>query len=287
MSAWIWLGVFIWLGYTVEAVAGFGGTVIALAMGALVLPIGELLPVLVPLSLVLTAGLSVRHYRSIDWNTLLRGVLPLMGAGMLAGYFLRPRLGSAVLKPLYGVLIVAFAARELWRLRERERASMAPRQRPAVVRTLMLVAGVTHGLFASGGPPLVYALAGSRLDKAHLRSTLLAVWVALNSVLTMMYLLDGTLLPALPRVLTYLPLLVAGVLLGEWLHRHIDEHRFRQVVFALLIVTGGVLTLSPDQQRGRTDSARSGLSTRVAAQPQIEGCNDSWPGWPTYCEVTQ
>ena len=242
MSPWIWLGLFIWLGYTVQTVAGFGGSVFALALGALVLPIPELLPVLVPLSLVSTAYLGGRYYRYIHWATLLRRVLPFMGAGMLAGYFLRPELGADILKPLYGVLIIVFAGRELWRLRARP--PVTPRQRPAVALTLMLAAGVIHGMFASGGPLLVYALAGSKLDKAHLRSTLLAVWVALNSVLAIMYLADGSLLPALPRVLAYVPLLVVGVVLGEWLHRRIDEHRFHQVVFGLLVVVGLVLASS-------------------------------------------
>ena len=39
-------------------------------------------------------------------------------------------------------------------------------------RLLSLGAGISHGLFASGGPLLVFALAGTHLDKARLRATL-------------------------------------------------------------------------------------------------------------------
>lgn len=242
MSVWILLGLFILLGYTVEAVAGFGGTVIALSLGALVLPIPVLLPILVPLTLVMTGYLTARHWRRIHWPTLLRLILPLMAAGTVIGSILRPELSATVLKPLYGILIVVFAARELWRLWRR--TSAPSRHPPLLTSVLMFFAGVIHGLFASGGPMLVYALAGTELDKARLRSTLIAVWFTLNGLLTLVFLANGSLVPALPQLPAYLPAVFVGVVVGEWLHHRIDERRFRQVIFTLLALTGLVLVLS-------------------------------------------
>lgn len=239
MDPWLWLGLFVLLAYTVEAATGFGSIVIALSLGALLLPIAELLPVLVPLNIVMSGYLSVRHRAHIHWPTLLRLILPLMAVGTLAGYLLRPALGDTVLRTLFGVLIVWFAGRELWRLRK---ANAAAGHHPALLtRVLMLAAGATHGLFASGGPLLVYALAGSSLGKSQLRATLVAVWFSLNSLLTLIYLLDGSLLPALPRVATYLPLVIAGIAVGEWLHRRVNELQFRRLVFAVLAVAGVAL----------------------------------------------
>lgn len=237
---WIWLGAFILLAYTVEAVTGFGSIVIALSLGALFLPIPEMLPVLVPLNILSSGYLSLRYRARIHWPTLLRLILPLMAAGTLLGYLLRPALGGAVLQSLFGVLIVWFACRELWRMRN---ARVTRGHGRVATGGLMLAAGVTHGLFASGGPLLVYALAGTTLGKAAMRATLIAVWLSLNGMLTVIYLLDGTLVPALPRLAAYLPLVVAGIVAGEWLHHRIDERRFRQIVFALLAVTGVLLAL--------------------------------------------
>jgi uncharacterized membrane protein YfcA len=107
----------------------------------------------------------------------------------------------------------------------------------------MFTAGLTHGLYASGGPLLVYALTGVSLGKAAFRATLLAVWLSLNGLLTLVFALDGSLWPSLPRVVLFLPLLVAGVLAGEWLHHRVDESRFRQVVFTVLLATGVTLML--------------------------------------------
>ena len=137
-----------------------------------------------------------------------------------------------------GQLILWFAGRELWRLRHAQALPVRPAW---LTRLITLGAGLSHGLFASGGPLLVYGLAGTELDKARLRATLVSVWFSLNSLLTVAFLLDGRLLPALPQVASYAPLLLLGVWLGERLHRRFDERHFRIAIYCLLLLTGTLL----------------------------------------------
>jgi uncharacterized membrane protein YfcA len=235
------LGAFILLAYTLEAVTGFGSIVIALSLGALLLPIDQLLPVLVPLNIGMTGYLVWRHRAQIDRSLLLGTILPGMLAGTLLGYWLLPYLDAALLKRGFGLLILWFAGRELWRLRH---AAALPIRPAWLTRAITLGAGLSHGLFASGGPLLVYGLAGTTLDKARFRATLVTVWFTLNSLLTAAFLLDGRLQPALPQVLAYAPLLLVGLWLGEHLHRRFDERHFRLAIHVLLLVTG-VLLLAP------------------------------------------
>ncbi|MCC1496011.1 sulfite exporter TauE/SafE family protein [Alcanivorax sp. 1008] len=235
---YLWLlAIFILFAYTVEAVTGFGSIVIALSLGALLMPVPELLPILVPLNILMTGWLTSRLYRNIDVQLLLRRIVPLMLTGTLLGYLLLPWLSERWLKPLFGLLILWFSARELWRLNH----GGAVHHPKWLTPPLMFSAGITHGLFASGGPLLVYALAGTSLDKARFRATLIAVWFLLNSSLTIAFLLDGRLQSALPAVLMLAPLLPVGVWLGEKLHHRIDEGLFRKLVYGLLMVTGSVL----------------------------------------------
>jgi uncharacterized membrane protein YfcA len=235
---WLMLAGFILLAYTLEAITGFGSIVIALSLGALLLPIDQLLPVLVPLNICMTGYLVARHWRSIDWRLLLGMILPGMVVGTLLGYALLPFLDAALAKRLFGALVLWFAARELWRLRHASAQSTRPLW---LSRLISLCAGVSHGLFASGGPLLVFALAGTQLDKARLRATLVSVWFTLNSLLTVAFLLDGSLLPALPQVLSYAPLLLIGVWLGERLHQRFNEQHFRLAIYLLLLATGCLL----------------------------------------------
>ncbi len=239
-AAWLLIALFVLLSYTTEAMVGFGAIVISLSLGALVLPLHALMPVLVPLNILMTGYLTLRYRHQVQWRLLLAGILPLMAAGALLGYFGQPWLGQSTLKLLLGVLIVASSVRELWRLR----SGRIPRAHGAWwSRGWMLAAGVTHGLFASGGPMLVYALSGVDLDKTRFRATLIAVWFTLNSLLTLSYALDGSLAPALPRVAQLAPVVVLGLILGDALHYRVDERRFRTVLFRVLLLAGLALVL--------------------------------------------
>ena len=237
---WAAIGGFIFVAFTLEVITGFGSTVIALALGALLVPIESLLPVLVPLSLFMSATIAWRYRELIDWSLLLHTVLPGMFLGTLVGYGLIPLLNGALMKGLFGLIIIWFAASELWR----DRQHTIDRPKPVwIVRTLIFLAGVSHGLFASGGPLLVYSVAGLPLGKLKFRATLSTVWLALNTFLSCIYLMDGQLLPALPRVASYIPLLLAGLWVGEKLHHRVDESQFRKLIFVLLLVTGSLLVM--------------------------------------------
>lgn len=238
-TAWIALGGFILLGFTLEAITGFGGTVIALALGALLLPIATLVPVLVPLSLAMGIVLAWRHRGHLDQRLLWALILPAMTAGTALGYVLRPTLDPAVMKTVFGLLVSWTAARTLWqRVRSRP-----PSHRPAWrSRAITFVAGITHGLYASGGPLLVYALSGMRLDKARFRVTLIAVWLVLDGALSAAFWLDGRLQTAWPSVLHYLPVVALGTWLGESLHARVSERHFETLTALLLLVTGMLLT---------------------------------------------
>ena len=60
-------------------------------------------------------------------------------------------------------------------------------------------------------------------------------------LLTLVFLLDGSLLPAAPRIAMLVPVVVVAMVLGEVLHHRVNEQRFRQAVFVVLAVTGAIL----------------------------------------------
>ncbi|SFR65911.1 hypothetical protein SAMN05216203_2284 [Marinobacter daqiaonensis] len=240
MDPWLWLGLCILLAYTIEAITGFGSIVIALSLGAVLLPIPEMLPVLVPLNVLMSGYLTWKHRHHIHWRLLSTLILPLMLTGTITGYVLTPWLGAAALKTLFGLLVVWFAGKELWRIFG---GRVAVPHNLAASRVITFGAGITHGLFASGGPLLVYALAGIQLDKGRTRATLLTVWFTLNLTLSVLYMFDGSLITSAGRLVWYLPLLVIGVWAGEFLHHRLNEDRFRQAVYGVLLVTGLLLML--------------------------------------------
>lgn len=225
----------------VEAISGFGSTVISVTLGAHFFSIDRLIPALVPVNILLSLYLVTAHRQHIDSALLARHILPFMGTGIFFGMAFFNILANTVLKRLLGVLVVIFCVRELYKLWYKQTSPPIPIYWS---RFWMAMAGVIHGLYASGGPLLVYALSGLTLDKSQLRSTLSTVWLILNSILLLNYVFTGRInLETLQFSLIFLPSLPLGIVLGEWLHHHIDEYRFRLGVFGVLLLAGGSLAL--------------------------------------------
>lgn len=215
------------VGFTVQSTVGFGAMLTCLTLGAQWLPIDDLLPQLIPLSMLQAVALMAR-YGQVAWATLLQVVLPLAAVGLVGGIALRTGL-SVDLRPLLGLAVLALAMRELWR---GPHAAPPP---PAARHAAFLGAGLLQGLFATGGPPLVWGLASAGLPKTAFRSTLVASLAGMNVGLMASFGWQGQLDASTAWGTAWLVVpMVAGTWIGDRLHHHVDESRFRQAVWVLL-----------------------------------------------------
>lgn len=224
--------------FTVETALGFGATVITVALAGLVAPIESVLPAFVPANVALSAYVAARYRGDIDRRVLLGRVLPLMGLGLPVGLLVFQRLGSSRLQLGFGLFVALLAAFELVARRRPDR----PPPGRAAGGVLLIAAGIIHGVFATGGPLVVYVLGRELGDKARFRATLSALWLALNLALCVSYAAAGRLHgKTLATSATLLVPLVAGIGLGELVHRRVPEKTFRVLIFALLWVAGVLL----------------------------------------------
>jgi uncharacterized membrane protein YfcA len=207
-----------------EAVAGFGGTVLALALGAPLAPIPELLAILIPANMVVSLALVVRHFAAVDWRLLSTRILPAMALGLPLGMLLRSG------QTLFAVVVVGLAAMELLRPR---------RQLPPAAAALLLgLAGAVHGAWGTGGPLVVFVTGREAGDKHGLRATLALVWLALNGLLLLSLPVSGA---SLRRSLAILPAALAALMAGEAVARRLPERPFRRLGAALLGAAGLLL----------------------------------------------
>ena len=103
-------------------------------------------------------------------------------------------------------------------------------------------AGVIHGLFASGGPLAVYAVSRTLEGKEEFRATLCALWTVLNVALLAAYIPSGVVTARTAMVSAVLMVsVIAGIVVGEWVHRILQGVWFRASVFMLL--AGGAMAL--------------------------------------------
>jgi hypothetical protein len=225
------------IAYVTQAMTGFGSIIIAVTLGSHLYPIEFLLPTLVPADLLVNTYIVGKYRRDVNRGLLFRRILPLMGAGLLIGIGLFQFVKGTLLKKTFGLVVTLLCSRELYGLlRNREPAKAL--SRPQYVASVF-TAGITQGLFASGGPLVVYAVSRLNLHKGGFRSTLSALWLLTNGILTLSYLATGLLTGTNLRFWAWLaPAVVVGTIAGEKLHDRVNEHLFRIVVFAILLVAG-------------------------------------------------
>jgi len=221
--------------YVVQTATGFGAMLVCVTFGAQLIGLEEVIRLMVPLSFFQTGYIVIRHRDGIDWDLLLKRVLPLMAVGMAMAFLLLTRIGGPWLGLAFGVMVLALSARDLRQLRLGDASVDKPISKPASVAAL-LGAGVIHGIYAAGGPMLVYAIGREGLSKKAFRSTLSMVWIVLNLVLITRFVLAGDYDREVALdVLLLVPTVPLGILLGEWVHHKVDERSFKMAVLVLLV----------------------------------------------------
>lgn len=233
------LGAIVLLASTVQSALGFGASLIIVSLGALRLPIAQLLPVLVPLSCVATTTIVVVDRAHVDRRLLLRRILPLMAPGVVLGGLLAHRLADDAARRAYGVVVVLLAAHALWTLLRPAAPDASARPPRASDAACVALAGLVHGVFATGGPLLVYVVDRLQLSPRVFRATLAGVWLTLNLLLTAGFAAAGRLdLGTLACSAALLPALGLGLALGHRVHTGLDRRTLRGLVLGLLLVAG-------------------------------------------------
>ncbi|MDR0698483.1 MAG: sulfite exporter TauE/SafE family protein [Tannerella sp.] len=228
-------GIVILLTHALEAVTGFGCTVLAFPFVLMLLD-GDMEHSKIILSIfawILAAYFAIAKSREINWKQL--GIIAgLAGAGMPAGMLMFKSMDGNTLMRILGIFIIFTAAIQLYK------ASFQQRVRTVVPRYLYLFfGGVVHGAFATGGPLIVLYSAHKITDKGQFRATMCLLWAMLNSVLLIQYFMEKKITETVGCELLFLfPFLILGIIAGEVTHKRVSETLFKKVVFASLLLVG-------------------------------------------------
>lgn len=234
------VGIVVFITHTLEAVTGFGCTVLAFPFVIAIMgDIEQAKIILSILAWLLALWFVITKFKSIHWKQF--GIIVLLaGLGMPFGMVLFKSLDATVLKKILGVFIVVSAGIQLTKI-------FAPnskiRSLPAFFQyNFLFLGGIVHGAFAVGGPFVVLYATKKIADKGQFRATLCLLWAMLNSVLMVQYFLEGKLTEKTGFELSVLtPFLAAGIVFGEIIHKKVDEELFRKIVFSLLLIVGIVM----------------------------------------------
>ena len=237
-------GIIVLITHALEAVTGFGCTVLALPFVTALLGLKEGILLLAVLGWMIALYFAVVKWRQIDFKQYLI-IASLAALGMPLGMYLRDALPVSVLKKALAVFIVVAALIQIVKaMRKAEPAKESSLPLPFYTVFLVL-GGIVHGIFASGGPLIVLYSARALPDKGAFRATLCLLWSTLNTILMVQFALEGRMNPAFALQLgIMLPFLAAGMIIGEIIHHRVDPLTFRRTVFAVLLAVGVIMLVS-------------------------------------------
>lgn len=229
-------------GVVTQTMTGFGFNVVAVTLGSLLLPLEFWLPVVITLNIPMTGWIAWQERVHINWPLVLRRILPLMIAGGVLGLAALFLVSGSWLKHGFGVLVVLIALRELRKLLMVTHA--APAANSTGAPPWMFAAGIAQGMYGCGGPFLVHALTRLNLGKSAFRASMIVVWLTLNCLLVVAYLIKGWWTAEVAvQTAWLLPVLPLGIWLGNWLHDHAPARQFAIVVQCVLLAAGLALAV--------------------------------------------
>jgi uncharacterized membrane protein YfcA len=231
-------GLVVFITHTLEAVTGFGCSVLAMPFVTALLGIRMGVMVITVLAWILAFYFAVVKFRDIDWKQY--GIITaFMLLGLPIGMYLFRRVDSSDLKMVLAIFILAVSAYQLVQLGRNIRTKAPLKAKAALPYYLLLIAGgIIHGIFSSGGPLVVLYASRQLQDKGKFRATLCLLWTTLNTIIIATYFIEGSFTTPIAKTTALLvPFILVGIVAGEKIHNKVNERTFSLIVFGMLFLT--------------------------------------------------
>jgi uncharacterized membrane protein YfcA len=232
----VYSGLVVLLAYWVRGMAGFGSGLIAVPLLTLVWPITLVVPVVVALDYLGSAGQGVRNARRVAWREQL-ALVPFMIVGVGGGLWLLRAVPTTLLARILGGFVIAYALYQLLPVPE-------PRGSRVAATYCGFLGGLVGTLFGTGGPFYVIYLNLRGLDRTRFRATFAMNFLIDGGVRLAAFVGAGLFTrQAMGYLLAAVPFAGAGLYVGGRAQTGLSQRAFRVVIRVLLLASGLALLL--------------------------------------------
>lgn len=224
--------------YVVFGMVGFGTTLVSAPILAHVLPLSAVVPALALTDFVAAWANGFRLGAHVNRKEVLR-LVPAMVIGSALGALILFSVPVPILMLLLGIFVVLYALNGL--RPQKPKPSLAPRW----AWWFGGAGGMLSALFGAGGWVYSMYLLRRLEDPQQIRATQTAVLTISSTIRVVLFAASGTYfdLSLVLLVLALLPAMALGLYIGHHITLQLDRKRFLQVLYSVLLVTGGSLIL--------------------------------------------
>ncbi|WJY28294.1 MULTISPECIES: sulfite exporter TauE/SafE family protein [Sporosarcina] len=230
MEEWLLLLLVVLLASLLQAVTGFGFSILGTPVLLILFPAHMAIQVNIILSICLSALMIKSIHKEMD-KTLFVRLLKGSTVGLLVGIFIYLYADIWILKLATGTATLFLTALLLLKWTTSRSAG-----KDALAGS---ISGILTTSIGVPGPPLLLYFAGTQMDKSVLRSTTLAFYLVVYTVsLVMQILFGGTQKETWIASAAALPALLGGIVLGQLLFKYLNVAMFQVITYILLAATG-------------------------------------------------
>jgi len=229
--------------HALEAITGFGCTVIAVPFVTALLGMKQGIMIVTILAWLLAGYIVVTNLKYVKIKKtlfILACMIPTLPIGMYIFRYVDPVLfkkGLAIFIVFVSILNLVKTIKQ----KDSDDTNIELSKKDKITSILALLAGgVVHGAISSGGPLVVIYATKALKDKKEFRATLCSVWLTLNTLIIISYFFNnpGFTTQTLTSTFIQIPFLIAGIIVGEIVHNKVNARTFTIIVFSLLLLTG-------------------------------------------------
>lgn len=226
--------VVVFLTNIIQGITGFAGTVLAMPPGIFLQGIDTAKMVLNILGILASLWIISVSYKDINWKEV-KKILFFMVIGTALGMKIFTLLPLEFLLKIYAIFIILMALKGIFIKGKMKTPEW-------VLVGVILLAGVIHGMFVSGGPLIMIYVAKKLKSKSSFRATLAIVWIVLNTYLAFSHYNQGIFTSENLKLLYLsIPPFALGMIVGNILHHKMSQATFLKLSYILLSISGVAL----------------------------------------------
>ncbi len=220
------------IGFFFESIIGFGGGIIAYSILGYFMDVKEMVLAGLYIGTLSSATIVFSDYKKFSKKIYI-STIPVCILGTFLGVYIFTTISSQLMISILGGLLIILSTKTVF-----FDDIKFPRH---LKNLLLLMGGVSQGLFGIGGPFFVNALKPEFKDKSELRTTIASFFVSFNIARFGKLVHEDRIEPTffMDFWWTIIPVMLA-IYLGFKIHLKIDEKIFRRGVCAMTLFSGAV-----------------------------------------------